>query len=259
MKKMQSINLITLLATLIANGLANALPLNGRTTGSISDSFPVLFTPAGYVFSIWGVIYLGLIAFGIYQALPSQRENPRLRRLGPWFAISNIFNAAWIFLWHYGYYTLTLFVMLGLLASLIVIFQRLNLSRKPESSLETWLVNIPFSTYLGWISVATIANFSTTLYNLGFVGGPLSQEIWTVAVILVAITLGLIMTWQQRQIAYPLVLVWAFIGITVKQSETMPVVIAAGLGALLVALIVIVKTTSSLLKNDASKKVSRVV
>ena len=99
MKKMQLINLLTLLVTLIVNGLANALPINGITTGAISDSFPVFFTPAGYVFSIWGVIYIGLIAFGIYQALPGQRDNPRLLRLGPWFAISNLLNTAWIFLW----------------------------------------------------------------------------------------------------------------------------------------------------------------
>jgi len=152
-----------------------------RTTGSISDSFPVLFTPAGYVFSIWGVIYLGLIAFGIFQALPSQRDNPRLLRVGPWFAIGNLFNASWIILWHYGYFTLTLVAMLGLLVALLFIFQRLVIAKRPDNARELWLVNIPFSIYLGWISVATIANFSASLYNLGFTGGPLSQEIWTVA------------------------------------------------------------------------------
>jgi benzodiazapine receptor len=259
MKIMQWINLVTLLVTLIVNGLANALPINGITTGEISDSFPVFFTPAGYVFSIWGVIYIGLIAFGIYQALPGQRENPRLLRVGPWFAISNLLNTAWIFLWQYGYFTLTIFVMLGLLASLLIIFLRLNISTNHEKRRETWLVNIPFSIYLGWISVATIANFSITLYNLGFKGGPLPQEVWTVAVILVATTLGLIMTWQQRQIAYPLVLIWAFIGIMVKQSSIMPVVIAAAFGALLIAIAIIMKSFSNYFKFVSSKKASRVV
>jgi len=259
MKKMQLINLLTLLVTLIVNGLANALPINGITTGAISDSFPVFFTPAGYVFSIWGVIYIGLIGFGIYQALPGQRDNPRLLRLGPWFAISNLLNTAWIFLWQYGYFTLTLFVMLGLLASLLVVYQRLAVSKKPESLRETWLVNVPFSIYLGWISVATIANFSISLYNLGFRGGPLSQEVWTIAVILVATILGLIMTWQQRQIAYPLVLVWAFIGIMVKQSAISPVVLTAGAAAVLLAIMVIIKAASPLFKFGASQKVSRVV
>ncbi len=259
MKKMQWINLITLLVTLVVNGLANALPINGITTGAISDSFPVFFTPAGYVFSIWGVIYIGLLAFGIYQALPGQRENPRLLRLGPWFAISNLLNTAWIFLWQYGYFTLTIFVMLGLLASLIIIFQRLAISEKPENARETWLVNIPFSIYLGWISVATIANFSISLYNLGFKGGPLSQQVWTVAVILVATMLGIIMTWRQRQIAYPLVLIWAFIGIMVKQSDILPVVITAGAAAVLIAVLIIVKAASPLFKFGTSQNASRVV
>lgn len=259
MKKMQWINIITLIITLIMNGLANALPLNGRTTGSISDSFPVLFTPAGYVFSIWGIIYLGLIAFGIYQALPAQRENQRLLRIGPWFAVANLFNAAWIVLWHYGFYTLTVVVMVGLLVSLLVIFQRLAISKKPENTRELWLVNIPFSIYLGWISVATIANFSASLYNLGFTGGPFSQEIWTVALLLVATILGLIMTWQQRQIAYPLVLVWAFIGIVVKQSANLPVSIAAGIAAALLIIAVLVTAILPLFKSNMNQKASRVV
>ena len=259
MKILKWLNIATLLGTLTVNGLANGLPLNGRTTGSISDSFPVLFTPAGYVFSIWGLIYIGLISFGIYQALPAQRDNQSLLKLGPWFAISNILNAAWIFLWHYGYFTLTLVVMLGLLASLLIIFKVLHISAKPKSPRELWLVNIPFSIYLGWISVATIANFSIALFNLGFSGGPLTQEFWTVAVILVATTLGLIMAWQQRQVAYPLVLLWAFIGIIVKQSAFMPVVIAAGIGAFAITAVVIAKTTSSLFTNGASKKIAKVV
>ncbi len=259
MNKMQWINIVTLVITLIMNGLANALPLNGRTTGSISDSFPVLFTPAGYVFSIWGIIYLGLIAFGIYQALPAQRDNQRLLRIGPWFAIGNLFNAAWIVLWHYGFYTLTVVAMLGLLAALLIIFQRLAISKKPGNNRELWLVNIPFSIYLGWISVATIANFSAALYNLGFTGGPLSQEVWTVALILVATILGLIMTWQQRQIAYPLVLVWAFIGILVKQSANLPVSISAGVAAALLTVAIIVTAILPLFRSDINQKASRVV
>lgn len=237
---MQWINLITLLITLVANGLANALPLNNRTTGEISDSFPVLFTPAGYVFAIWGVIYLGLIAFGIYQALPAQREDPRLKRIGPWFAVANLFNAAWIFLWHYGFFTLTVLVMLGLLTSLLIIFKRLNLSVKPATTMENWLMHVPFSIYLGWISVATIANVSVALYNLGFTGGPISQEAWTVVVILVALALGIFMTWQQRQVAYSLVLIWATIGIVVRQADSTVVMATSILAAAILFVSVVV-------------------
>ena len=92
---------LTILATIVVNALANALPINGQNTGQISDRFHVYFVPAGYVFSIWGLIYLGLIAFAIFQALPSQRENPRLRKVGWWIALGGLANIAWIFLWHY--------------------------------------------------------------------------------------------------------------------------------------------------------------
>ena len=114
--------IITTVFTLIVNGLANALPLNGRGTGEISDSFNVIFVPAGYVFSIWGVIYLGLLAYSIYHSLPSQRTNPLLRKTGWLVALSSIFNGAWIFFWHYGQYTLTIFIMLGLLVTLAINF-----------------------------------------------------------------------------------------------------------------------------------------
>ena len=105
---------VTILVTLIVNGLANALPLNGQNTGEISDRFQVYFVPAGYVFAIWGVIYLGLIAYAIYQALPSQRENPRLQATGWWVVLGGIANSAWIFLWHYNQFPLTLVAMLGI-------------------------------------------------------------------------------------------------------------------------------------------------
>ena len=96
----QVVNLLATVATITINGLANALPLNGQTTGEISDRFDVYFVPAGYVFSIWGLIYLALSAFAVYQALPAQRENPHLRRIGYLFALSCVANSAWIFLWH---------------------------------------------------------------------------------------------------------------------------------------------------------------
>ena len=131
----QLVNVIGVIVALTVNGLANALPLNGKLTGAISDSFAVYFVPAGYVFAIWGIIYIGLLAFGIYQALPSQRENPRLRSLGYWFALSCLANSVWIFFWHYLLFPLTLIAMLTLLVSLIVIYQRLRIGQAPVLSL----------------------------------------------------------------------------------------------------------------------------
>ena len=159
----QLVNVIGVIVALTVNGLANALPLNGKLTGAISDRFAVYFVPAGYVFAIWGIIYIGLLAFGIYQALPSQRENPRLRSLGYWFALSCLANSVWIFFWHYLLFPLTLIAMLTLLVSLIVIYQRLRIGQAPVSAVERWTVNVPFSVYLGWITVATIANVTDLL------------------------------------------------------------------------------------------------
>jgi hypothetical protein len=233
------LNLIAVLVTLFVNGLANALPLNGQTTGAISDRFPVLFTPAGYVFAIWGLIYIGLLAFGIYQSLPSQAANPRLERIGWWFALSCFFNSAWIFLWHFNLFPLTLAAMLGLLLSLLIIYLRLHIGASPVSRSELWLVNLPFSIYLGWISVAFIANFAVVLNYTGWNAVDLTAVILTIVILLVGVGLGIAMTLLRQEIAYPLVLVWAYIGIWLKQTVVSPPVgmtAVLGAGALLLAL-----------------------
>ena len=159
--------ILTILATIVVNGLANALPINGLNTGEISDRFRVYFVPAGYVFSIWGLIYLGLVAFAIFQALPSQRENPRLRATGWWISLGGLANIAWIFLWHYQQFPLTLIAMLVLLATLIITYLRLGIGETTVPAAETWAVRLPFSIYLGWITVATVANVTSLLDFLG--------------------------------------------------------------------------------------------
>ncbi len=216
----QVINVIAIVITLIVNGLANGLPLNGRMTGEISDGFSVYFVPAGYVFAIWGVIYLGLIAFGVYQALPSQRENPRLRRIGYWFALSSLANSVWIFLWHYLQFPLTVVVMLLLLVSLIVIYLRLNIGQTRVSTVERWTVDIPFGVYLGWITVATIANVTSLLDYWQWSGFGLSEPLWAVVMLAMAVIVAYLMAQTRRDVAYLLVLVWAFIGIAVKHAPT---------------------------------------
>ena len=156
--------ILTTILTITINGLANALPLNGLTTGEISDSFETYFVPAGYVFSIWGLIYIGLIAFAIYQALPAQRENQRLARIGWWVVVGNLANAAWIFFWHYQIFALTVVAMVTLLVSLLFTYIGLRSDEDNIQPAERWFAQVPFSIYLGWISVATIANISDVLY-----------------------------------------------------------------------------------------------
>lgn len=238
MKKLgliQVVNLVVTLITLAVNGLANALPINGKTTGAISDQFPVLFVPAGCVFAIWGVIYLGLIAFAVYQLLPAQADNARLKRIGWWFAIGSLANAAWILFWHYEIFPVTLVLMLTLLVSLLIIYTRLSKGRNEASRAERWMVDLPFSIYLGWITVATVANAADVLYSLGWNGAPLSPQLWTVVMLLVATALAVLMGLRHFDIAYVAVIVWAFVGIVVKQRAIPLVAWSAALLAVIAA------------------------
>jgi translocator protein len=231
MKFRQVLNILAFILVVGVNGLANSLPINNQTTGEISDSYPVMFTPAGYVFSIWGLIYLGLLGFVIYQALPAQRDNPRLDRVGYWFVWSCIFNSIWIFLWHYELMLWSVLVMLGLLASLILVYLRLEIGRNRVPLGESLLARLPFSIYLGWISVATIANVSVLLYDLGWDGFGLTEQVVTVIMLAIGSLLGFLMARRRAEVAYPLVLAWAFAGIFVNQAGFTLVVIAAGLAA----------------------------
>ncbi len=230
-KVRQFTNLLSMILALSVNILASALPLNGQNTGEISDRFQVYFVPAGYVFSIWGLIYLGWIAFIIFQFQPSQTENPRLRRLGYLFAISNIANAAWLFCWHYNQFGLSVLVMLALLGLLIASYLRLNVNRSSITRIEYWSVDVLFSVYLGWITVATVANITDWLYLVEWNGFGIPDQIWAVIMLAVASLLGVGMALTRRDIGYLSVLVWAFIGIAVKQTSAPMVVLSAWMAA----------------------------
>jgi hypothetical protein len=231
---------VILIITIAVNILSNALPYNGLTAEEISDSFDIYFVPAGYVFSIWGLIYLGLISYAIYQALPAQRENPRLRQIGWWFVLSSAANCIWLFLWHYGYNVLSVIAMLTILFSLIKIHSILGTERQGVPAAERWLVHLTFSIYLGWISVATVANITGTLDIVNWNGFGISPEIWTYIMLVVATALSGLMGYFRQDIAYMLVLVWAFIGIGVEQVNTPQVATAAYLAAGVATLLVII-------------------
>ncbi len=227
----QVANILSVMVALAVNVLASALPLNGQNTGAISDRFKVYFVPAGYVFAIWGIIYIGWIAFAVYQALPAHKQEPRLRRLGFLFALSGLFNAAWLFCWHYNQFGLSVIVMLGLLGLLIASYLRLDVGRQPASTAEKWCVDIPFSVYLGWITVATVANISDWLYSVQWDGFGIAAPAWAVIMLIVALLLGVLMAWQRRDAAYAFVLVWSFVGIAVKQAAAAPVATTAWVAA----------------------------
>jgi hypothetical protein len=238
MKRITSSQLITILASVITitvNALANILPLNGLTTGEISDRFDIYFVPAGYVFSIWGLIYLGLILYTIFQALPSQRENETLKKIAPAYWLASAANSAWIFLWHYEVFQFTLVAMVSLLFSLLVIYTSLA----NVTGMIKWLVKLPFSIYLGWITVATVANASQFLYYIDWNGLGIAPTIWAVIMIAVATLLGILMIWRENNFAYVLVLIWAFIGITVSQADVPLVVMTSWVTSILLGVALI--------------------
>jgi hypothetical protein len=212
----QVVVVLTMLITIAINILADALPINGLNTGKISDTFHVYFVPAGYVFAIWGIIYIGLIVYAVYQALPAQRDNPRLQATGWWVVLGGLANCAWIFLWHYEQFVGTLGAMLILLATLIAVYLRLGIGQTKVSTGETWAVRIPFSIYLGWITVATVANVSDVLDSLNWNQFGISAAAWMVVILGAVLVIAGLMNFLRRDVAYAAVILWALAGIAVK-------------------------------------------
>lgn len=248
----QILVVLALVGVIVMNGLANALPLNGLQTGEISDRFAIYFVPAGYVFSIWGLIYLALIGYAVFQALPAQRENSRLQAIGYWFVLSCIANVVWLFLWHYEQFTWTLVAMLALLGCLIVIYLRLDVGRSRASLSERWLVEAPFSIYLGWITVATVANITQLLFYLGWSGWGLSPEIWFVLVLAAVLVIAGLMAYTRQDIAYLLVLVWALVGIALKHASVSVVSTSAWIAAAVVVGFVVYSAWANIRRSTQS-------
>ena len=218
----QAANIIAVVGVIAMNGISEAIPINGVTAGEVSDSLPSSFTPAGYTFAIWGLIYAALAGFAIYQALPAQRERPFLARLAWLVPISSAFNIAWIFAWHYRSFLLSLLFIVGLLITLIVIYQRLNIGR-PDPTLTTadkLLYQAPFSLYLGWVTVATIANFSSVLNSVyNWQGFNIADPIWSAIMMGVAVLVAAVLLLDRRNLSFAGVLIWALFGIRAAYAE----------------------------------------
>jgi translocator protein len=208
------LNLTATVLVVLVNALANILPINGQTTGEISNRLDVLFTPAGYVFGIWGLIYFLLFIWTIRQFPASRRNLPIYQKSTPLYVLSSVLNIAWILLWHYEFLLLTVLVMIGLLVTLIRLY---HVIKNEDPSFWDLL---PFSVYLGWISVATIANISYYLKDISWNGFGLSDVTWTLVMLVVATLLAFYFHRKNEDVIYPLVFVWAFIGIGVKNAAT---------------------------------------
>ena len=214
-RHMKIANTLGLLFMLVMNTLAITLPLGGKTTGELSDLYPNLFVPAGFTFAIWSVIYLLLIAFIVYEWIGS-REKTQIDKIGPWFLINGLANGAWIVTWHYEIIVASIFIMLVLLGSLIMLYRNLNINYFGRHGVK-WFVYVPISVYLGWISVATIANFTTVLIHFGWSGMGISEDVWATAVLLVAVVLGILMMYKHKDVFYAGIIAWASYGILSKR------------------------------------------
>jgi hypothetical protein len=231
---------LTIAATILVNVLADVLPMNGLGTGQISDMFKVYFVPAGYVFSIWGLIYLGLIAYAVFQALPAQRENPRMRSTGWWICLGGLANMAWIFLWHYEMFALTVIAMLVLLGTLIVTYLRLGVGRTKVTPAERYTTHLTFSIYLGWITIATVANITSFLDYVNWSGFGIAPEIWMGIVLAAVLLIAVLMNFTRRDVAYTAVILWALAGIAVKFADEPAVAIPTWITFILVAVTLLV-------------------
>ena len=220
-KILAGLNLLAYLVVILVNAMANILPINGYKTGDLSNDIPNLFVPAPLTFSIWILIYALLALFVFHQLRMSGRRNSGfIEDIGIWFVVSSAANAGWIFAWHYKMINLSLLLMILILLSLIIIVLRLSSSRSHSYGFERLVVYNAFSVYLGWISVATIANVTAVLVVNGWNAFGMADEFWTVIVVAVAILLGLMSILKAKDIPYALVIDWALIGILIKRYQT---------------------------------------
>lgn len=242
------LNVLAFILTVIVNSLAGSTTIiGGKNTAQVSYMYPTLITPAGYVFSIWGIIYILLGVFVVYQALGSVQRKEFQKKIGWLFVLSCAANIAWLFLWQFEYLGLSIIFMFLLLASLSFIYLRLGIGKSKVSKTEKLVVHLPFSVYLGWITIASIANVAVTLVSVNWDGFGISSTTWSALVIIVALLITLTVLATRKDVAYALVIIWALVGISVNQSGNQAIAMLTEIGAVIVAiaLVVIVILTTS--------------
>lgn len=228
---MKFLNLLLFAVMIVMNYLANALPLNGKTTGQLSDMYPNLFVPAGLTFSIWGAIYLLLLGYCILQFVGA--DQAAIRSVSWLFAVTCVFNSLWIVAWHYQKLPLSLIIMLCLLVTLILINMRIT-------EADHGLLKAAFGVYLGWICIATIANVTALLVNYNWNGFGISEVAWTVIMIAVGTIIVSLAIMNFRNAFIGLAVIWAFTGIIIKrQADYRQIVIAVAIGIVVVAIVTI--------------------
>ena len=209
------LNIIAFIAVIIVNYLANALPINGVKTGDISNKYFNEFAPANITFAIWGVIYLLLISTIIWQF---NLIGDSINKLNKWFLINSLLNATWLFAWHYELFILTLILMMGILFTLIQL-NKIIAEELPDNLSLKWLPKSAFGVYLGWICIATIANFTTFLVSIQFNKFGLTDTFWTGGVIGIGSITAAMLVVRYKNIYIGLAVIWALTGIIIRQNQ----------------------------------------
>ena len=239
-------NLAAFAFVVALNVLSNALPINDQTMPEISAKYPSLFTPAGFTFSIWGLIYLGLLVFVIWQALPAQRSNGNIARISKYFQLNCLMNGLWIVVWHYDLLALSLIVMLVILATLILIYRTLLAEIDAAPFVQRLVLHLPFRLYTGWITLATIANASTLQTGNGWDDVGMSAVHWTLLKLALVGAIGATVLLKHRDVVFAAVVAWAAYGISVMQSATPSVAAAATTLSLLTLILIGMEALSRL-------------
>ncbi|PKO00480.1 MAG: tryptophan-rich sensory protein [Chloroflexi bacterium HGW-Chloroflexi-5] len=225
---------------LVNNVLASAIPYNGVTTMEASKSISIYFIPASYAFSIWGLIYMGLLAYTVYQALPSQKENDILRKIGWWYVAGIGAFSTWMVFFHFQVYLIATVMMICLLISLVVIYTKLGTGITQVSCGMRYLVQVPFSLFLGWVTMSTIGNLANLLQYFDWKGLGIDAKNWAVVMMVVTIVIAELTAFNRQDLAYLAVFVWSFIGIAVNNSGVTPVFEAACVSAAIVIIITVI-------------------
>ncbi len=257
---LQLVTVITFVIMVVVNALANIIPINGITSGAVSDSYPNLFAPIGFTFSIWALIYSLLLAFTVYQLVGYLRrgfsDRSYLRPVVLYFSLTSLINAVWIFVWHYQRIGLSLVLIFLILYGLIRI--HLILRNEAMSRTEKIFVRLPFSVYFGWIVVASIANVATYLVSIGWNRFGIREDVLTAVVLVIGIIIGMMTIWAYKDIVVGLVILWAYAGILSKHlsvlyfNDRYPVVIVT----LVVTMVVLVPFEIFMIFMLARKRIS---
>ena len=239
-KTRQVLTLLFILGMIAMTIIAQVSDLGGKPIDESSNDSYTLLNPAPYAFSIWGLIYLALLGFGIYQALPSQRENPRFRNASSWVIINAIANMMWYpaAYWQTWNNVIANLLILIMLFSLVGINRALQNRQTTVPAAENWLARMPFAIYFGWITVATPVSIASFLVYNGWNGGGVPADIWAVTILIASLVIACIAFWRVTNFAYLIVIAWGFIAIAIAQQSISATVYWASLVGAVIAIVV---------------------